>query len=145
MYGSENIRKVIQGESKIVMSSYPTSARMLIGTQSISMSHGDVHKSKKRELMKYLSPDFFHNHTPVLARTIADRIEKWSEKPEIDLYEECQKLFVELAAKFLINIDISEVDASELQRHLRTFTDNMFCLPFNIPGFGLNKVSQTTL
>ncbi|XP_045189024.2 cytochrome P450 26A1-like [Mercenaria mercenaria] len=145
VYGSDNIRKIIQGENKIVRSSYPTSVRKLIGTQSISMSHGDTHKSKKRELMKYLSPEFFHNHTPVLARAIADRIEQWCKKPEIDLYQECQKLFIELAAKFLVNIDINEADVAELQRHLQTFTDNVFCLPFNIPGFGFHKAMKAKI
>ncbi|XP_060585713.1 cytochrome P450 26A1-like [Ruditapes philippinarum] len=139
LYGSDNIQKIIQGENKIVRSSYPTSVLKLVGSQSITMSHGEAHKSKKRELMKYLSPEFFHNHTPVLASAISGRIERWCDQPEIDLYEECQKLFVELAAKFLINIDIDEADVSELQRHLRTFTDNMFSLPLDIPGFGLNK------
>lgn len=144
VYGSENTRKIILGENKIVQSSYPASVRRLLGDQSISMSHGDAHKTKKRELMKYLSPEFFRHHTPVLSRAVADRLEEWCEKPEIDLYNECQKLFVELAARFLINIDISEEDVGQLQRHLQTFTENIFCLPVNLPGFGFYKVHRNS-
>lgn len=140
VYGSENVRKVIQGENKIVQSSYPTSVRKLIGEQSISMSHGEIHKTKKRELMKYLSPEFFHHHTPILARTIADRVGEWCEKTEVDLYPECKKLFIELAARFLINIDMGEKDVAVLQEQLDIFSDNIFCLPVNLPGFGFYKV-----
>lgn len=54
IYGSDNVRKVIQGENKLVQSSYPTSVQTLFGDQTISMSHGEAHKEKKTRLMKYL-------------------------------------------------------------------------------------------
>ena len=54
VYGADNIRKIVQGENKIVQSSYPVSTKKLLGAQSISMTLGDEHKDKKMQLMKYL-------------------------------------------------------------------------------------------
>ncbi|WAR22651.1 CP26A-like protein [Mya arenaria] len=141
VYGADNIRKLVSGEGQIVRSSYPTSVRKLLGDQALSMSHGDVHKEKKTQLMKYLSPEFFHNHCPILANTIAERVQKWQHQSPIDIHFETRKLFMELAARFLINIDITGEVIEQLMKELEIFTDNVFCLPFNIPGFGFHKVS----
>ncbi|XP_052251806.1 cytochrome P450 26A1-like isoform X2 [Dreissena polymorpha] len=139
VFGMDNVRKVIYGENRIVRSSYPASVLALVGNQSVSMMHGEEHKEKKRQLMKFLNPDFFNSHTPALYRTISQRIQEWKESPAIDLHHECRRLFVNLAAKFLINIDISDAAVAELAEQLQIFMDNMFCLPWNIPGFGFYK------
>ncbi|KAL4231897.1 hypothetical protein ACF0H5_009473 [Mactra antiquata] len=139
VYGSENIRTIIQGENKIVQSAYPASVRKLLGEQAISMSHGEIHKTKKRHLMKFLCPEFFANHTPVMAKLMSDRIGTWSTEPAIDLYKEVKNLFIELAARFLINIDLDDDDIAQLRDQLEIFTNNIFCLPVNIPGLGFNK------
>lgn len=91
--------------------------------------------------MKYLCPEFFANHTPVMSQLIADRIESWVQKPAIDLYEETKKLFIELSARFLINIDISGDNITKIRDQLDIFSDNIFCLPVNLPGFGFYKVT----
>ena len=140
VYGADNLRKIILGENKTVQSSYPSSVRKLIGDQSVSMCHGDLHKTKKRQLMKYLSPEFINNHIPVFADTISRRMKQWCLKPEIELFPECKKLFVELAAKYLVHIDISEEDVLEIIKQHEIFSENLFCLPFYCPGFGFYKV-----
>ena len=145
VYGVDNLRKIILGENKIVQCCYPASVRKLIGEQSVSMCHGDIHKNKKRQLMKYLSPEFINNHIPVFADTISRRLKLWCSQPEIDLFPECKKLFVELAAKYLVKIDIGDEDVCEIIKQHGIFSQNLFCLPFYIPGFGFYKVIHNIL
>ena len=140
VYGADNIRKIITGENKIVQSNYPASVRKLIGDESVSMCHGDAHKSKKRHLMKYLSPEFINNHIPIFAETISKRMKQWCKVTEIELFTECKKLFVELAAKYLVKIDISDEEVSEIMKQHEIFSKNLFCLPVYFPGFGFYKV-----
>lgn len=48
---------------------------------------------------------------------------------------------MELAARFLINIEISSDEVQQVTDELEIVCNNIFCLPFNIPGFGFYKVS----
>ena len=145
VYGTNILRKIITGENKIVQSSYPASVRKLIGEQSISMCHGEEHKWRKRQLMKYLSSEFIKNHIPVFADTIARRMKEWCMKPEIEVFSECKKLFIELAAKYLVKIDMSNEDISAIIKDHDIFSKNLFCLPFYCPGFGFYKVRFVVL
>ena len=95
--------------------------------------------------MKYLSPEFINNHIPVFADTISRRLKLWCSQPEIDLFPECKKLFVELAAKYLVKIDIGDEDVCEIIKQHGIFSQNLFCLPFYIPGFGFYKVIHNIL
>jgi len=65
----------------------------------------------------------------------------WCDLPEIDLHHECYKLVFELSTRFLVNIDIGDEAIQELSEQLTIFSDNIFSLPYNIPGFGFYKVN----
>ncbi|KAJ8317605.1 hypothetical protein KUTeg_005509 [Tegillarca granosa] len=137
--GRENIRKIIFGENRIVQSSYPASVKMLVGTNSLSMSTGTQHRDRKRQLMKFLSVEFLEMHVMCFSELVQETLRYWSSQSSVEIYAECRYLFMELAAKFLVSVDLSKNEKKVMKKHYQDFSDNLFTLPINLPGFGFNK------
>ncbi|XP_021357836.1 cytochrome P450 26B1-like [Mizuhopecten yessoensis] len=137
--GNKNVREILQGENKTVKSSYPSSIRTLLGPNALSMSEGLLHKSRKVQLMQYLSPEFLRKHRSGFVDLIDDHMLRWSSEPSVDIYLEIRALFTEMAAKFLVDIDILLETNRRIKELYQQFTDNIFSLPVNLPGFGLYK------
>lgn len=140
MSGRENVRKIIYGENRIVRSSYPASVKKLVGANSLTMSSGTQHRDRKRQLMRFLSPEFLEMHVQSFSELVQETLENWSSQPAVEIYAECRFLFMELAAKFLVSVDITKNEKAAMKKHYQDFTDNLFTLPINLPGFGFNKV-----
>ncbi|KAL3865087.1 hypothetical protein ACJMK2_006718 [Sinanodonta woodiana] len=140
--GSENLRKVFLGENRIVKSCYPNSVSKLLGPNALTMSHGDNHKQRKQQLLKFFSREFLANHTCVFRDAIVQRLEKWCSLPSINLHNECRQLLVELTARFLVNIDLPDATLAEIKNLLDTISNNLFVLPIYIPGTGYHKAFQ---
>ncbi|XP_069139236.1 cytochrome P450 26B1-like [Argopecten irradians] len=137
--GNKNVREILQGENKTVESSYPTSIRTLLGPNALSMSNGVLHKSRKVQLMKYLSPEFLRKHQSGFVDLINEHIQRWCGEPSVDIYLEIRALFTEMAAKFLVDMKLPIDKNGRIKELYQTFTDNIFSLPINLPGFGLYK------
>ncbi|XP_060076949.1 cytochrome P450 26B1-like [Ylistrum balloti] len=140
--GNKNVREILQGENKNVKSSYPTSIRTLLGPNALSMSEGVLHKSRKVQLMQYLSPEFLRQHRTRFVNLIDDHMLRWCSEPSVDIYLGIRALFTEMAAKFLVDIDIPMETNHRIKELYQQFTDNMFSIPINLPGFGLYKGLQ---
>ncbi|XP_033757391.1 cytochrome P450 26B1-like [Pecten maximus] len=103
------------------------------------MSQGVLHKSRKVQLMKYLSPEFLRKHRTGFVNLINDHMLRWCSEPSVDIYLEIRALFTEMAAKFLVDIDLPMDTNRRIKVLYQQFTDNIFSLPINLPGFGLYK------
>ncbi|KAK3095665.1 hypothetical protein FSP39_017375 [Pinctada imbricata] len=137
--GKENVRRIILGENKIVQSSYPPSVQKLLGSKSITISCGEQHKNKKRQLMKFLSPDFLAQHVDAFSEISVEYLKKWSDCPSVEIYKECRLLFTDLAARYLVSMDIAAEDNLRMKELFQIFSDNLFTFPVNLPGFGFHK------
>ncbi|KAL3864286.1 hypothetical protein ACJMK2_005982 [Sinanodonta woodiana] len=139
VYGAENVRKIIQGENKIVQSSYPWSIKAIMGPNALIQSQGHTHKTRKAILMKFLSKEFLEKHIPAFRQTIVRRIKLWCERSCVDLYKESRLLFVELSVRFLIDMDVTEEHILGIKNELDIIAENLFVLPIYFPGFGYYK------
>lgn len=70
-----------------------------------------------------------------------ETIESWCKRGHIHGYPECRTLTFNIAAQVLLGFRFHPQEVLELMTSFEMLNDNIFSLPINVPGFGLNKVS----
>ncbi|CAL1543877.1 unnamed protein product, partial [Lymnaea stagnalis] len=55
--GAANVKKILMNENDLVTAYWPTSVRMLLGHDSVSMSIGELHRTKRRALQRVFNQE----------------------------------------------------------------------------------------
>lgn len=140
--GAQNVRKVLMSEHKLVTSQWPTSAKMLLGMGTLSMSSGAIHKNRRRSVCKAFSHDYLCNYIRPLRHVIGKNLEKWCKEESVLAYVECKRLAANIATDVLLGMDFNEHDRGMMIDSITDLSDNIFSLPISLPGFGFRKVNK---
>lgn len=138
--GEKAVRQILNGENTKVTSKWPTSARMLLGDGSLSMSTGSAHSVRKKAILRAFSNDALESYTPVVHEIIRKYINTWCNEPTVLGYQEFRKLTFEISCRILLGFEMDEAEMTRLMEAFETLTANLFSLPICVPGTGLHKV-----
>lgn len=140
--GSDNIRKLMMGDSKILQSCWPSSVQSLLGSYSLSMTSGDSHRQYKSLLLRTMTPSKLKSHLNHFQTTATEKIESWISSGVIDPVQQCREMIVRSVIRYFISNDLDESFTQKLIKEIATFEKNLMSIPLNIPGTGFYKVSN---
>ena len=138
--GAENVRKILSGEHDIVTSQWPASFRKIMGDGCLAHSTGEIHRQRRRVIMRAFTHDALCSYVNPLQEVIRTYIFKWCQKSLVFGYPECQDMTFAATAKVLLGFDLNAMEKLELNSVFNIMVGNMFSLPISIPGSGLYKV-----
>lgn len=137
--GADNLRKILMGEQDIVESNTPTSTNILLGPQSLTQSHGQSHSNMRKHVSAAFTREALSEYMPLMQRPIQEAISEWCKEDSVLAYPECRSLTFRVASKVLCGFDYGREEMQELTTAFQIITENLFSLPFALPGFGLYK------
>ncbi|XP_038629945.1 cytochrome P450 26A1-like [Scyliorhinus canicula] len=100
--GAENIRKILLGEHSLVSAQWPHSTRILLGTNTLANSIGELHRHRRRELKESATELLFGGHDTT-ASTATSLVTFLALHPEV-----LQKVRGELQEQGLLSSDSAE-------------------------------------
>ena len=139
------MKKIVLGENDIVTQMWPSSTRRLLGDGSISMSSGDVHRGRRKQMLSVFSLDTLNDFVPVLQEKICGALETWCQKGDILGYPECKRMTLVAAARLMLGLEVDSKKGAEMSCVFQDFLNNIMTIPFDIPGFGFHKVGMDTI
>lgn len=74
--------------------------KTLLGEKGVQNLDGEVHRHRKAMFMSLMGPEKLKNLTELIQKEWEKKIDEWSEKSEIVLYEEAQELLFRAACKW---------------------------------------------
>ncbi|XP_038071201.1 cytochrome P450 26A1-like [Patiria miniata] len=138
--GADNIRKILHGENDIVTSYWPTTTRIIFGSDCLSQSQGPYHTRLRKHVASAFSHTALSGYVSLVQPLIIETINDWCKATNgVAVYPECRALTFRVAGKVLCGFDCSKSETASLIDYFEDIVYCLFCLPINIPGGGFNK------
>ncbi|XP_067656990.1 cytochrome P450 26A1-like [Haliotis asinina] len=137
--GADNLRHILVGEHENLESCQPRSVKRLFGQGGVINASPDSHKIRKKILLRALAPAAIQRHVPRIQNLVRNHILDWCSKGEQFGTDICKRLAMSLAANILIGFDVDDQSLQSIINSFKTFTGNLFSLPWQLPGSGLTK------
>ncbi|XP_036402882.1 cytochrome P450 26B1-like [Megalops cyprinoides] len=138
--GAENIRKILLGEHNLVCTQWPQSTRIILGPNTLVNSIGDLHKQKRKILVKVFSRGALETYIPRLQDVVKSEIAKWCSEPgSVNVYTAAKSLTFRIAVRVLLGLTMEEDRIIYLSRIFEELMSNLFSLPIDVPLSGLRK------
>ncbi|XP_064176468.1 cytochrome P450 26B1-like [Anguilla rostrata] len=138
--GAENIRKILLGEHSLVCTQWPQSARIILGPNTLVNSIGDLHKQKRKILLKVFSRAALETYIPRLQDVVRTEIVKWCSKPgSVNVFGAAKALTFRIAVRVLLGLSMGDADVEHLSKIFEELMNNLFSLPIDVSFSGLRK------
>ncbi|XP_070540116.1 cytochrome P450 26B1-like [Ptychodera flava] len=139
--GTENVRRILQGDGDIVEQLYPKTIRSLLtsNSESILFSNGQVHERLRKVTSKVFHISRLASYVPFIQKYTDEAATRWCTGGRVSGQDECRSLLFRIAGKVMCNFDYDENETRHLSNVYQTMVDNIFSLPIDLPGSGFNK------
>ncbi|XP_051883301.1 cytochrome P450 26C1-like [Pristis pectinata] len=138
--GAENIRKVLMGEHSLVSAQWPHSTRILLGTNTLANSSGELHRQRRRILARVFSHAALDSYIPGTQQVVRSRVQGWcEERAPVAVYPATKALTFCIAIRILLGLRAADHQLDYLSCIFEQLMENIFSLPLDIPFSGLRK------
>ncbi|XP_069755590.1 cytochrome P450 26C1-like [Narcine bancroftii] len=138
--GAENIRKILMGEHSLVSAQWPHSTRILLGTNTLANSSGDMHRQRRRILARVFSHSALDSYLPGTQQVVRSRVQEWcEERAPVAVYPATKALTFCIAVRTLLGLRAADHQLYYLSCTFEQLMENIFSLPLDIPFSGLRK------
>ncbi|XP_068114650.1 cytochrome P450 26C1 [Hyperolius riggenbachi] len=138
--GAENIRKILLGEHHLVSTQWPQSTQIILGSNTLVNSIGELHRHKRKIMAKVFSHQALESYIPRIQEAVGRELHAWcTESRPISMFPSAKALTFRIAARILLGLSLEEKQFKELARVFEQLVENLFSLPLDIPFSGLRK------
>ncbi|CAN0009602.1 unnamed protein product [Lampetra fluviatilis] len=141
--GSENVRRLLLGEHRLVAAQWPTSVRSILGAGCLSSSFDGAHRMRKKVILKAFSREALQNYVPTIVEEVSVMLGDWcSRSRPVLVYPEVKVLMFRIAMRLLLGIDVNGMARGEIHALVGVFEEmirNLFSLPIEVPFGGLYR------
>uniref|UniRef100_A0A8C5MK57 Cytochrome P450 family 26 subfamily C member 1 n=1 Tax=Leptobrachium leishanense TaxID=445787 RepID=A0A8C5MK57_9ANUR len=138
--GAENIRRILLGEHSLVSTQWPQSTQIILGSNTLVNSIGDLHRQKRKILAKVFSHSALESYIPRIQDAVSAELRGWCRaRSHIAVYPSSKALTFRIAAQILLGLSLGEQRFKELAKVFEQLVENLFSLPLDIPFSGLRK------
>ncbi|XP_077311332.1 cytochrome P450 26C1 [Lithobates pipiens] len=138
--GAENIRKILLGEHHLVSAQWPQSTQIILGSNTLVNSIGDLHRHKRKVMAKVFSHQALESYIPRIQEAVSLELQGWCrEVGPISMFPSAKALTFRIAARILLGLTLGEKQYKGLARVFEQLVENLFSLPLDIPFSGLRK------
>ena len=137
MIGSEANTFLFGNENKYVVSIWPKSTRVLLGKESLSISSGKVHTSRRKLLYEAFQPRALASYIPTMEQIIEKYLQRWEKMGTLTWYPELRDFTFDIASNLFLSIDGgAESKVGEL---FEQFSNGLFSIPVSLPWTRFGK------
>ncbi|XP_063818129.1 cytochrome P450 26C1-like [Pseudophryne corroboree] len=138
--GAENVRKILLGEHHLVSAQWPQSTQIILGSNTMVTSIGELHRHKRKVMAKVFSHPALEGYIPRIQEAVRRELHGWCrESGSISMFSSAKALTFRIAARILLGLSLGEKQFKELCRVFEQLLENLFSLPLDIPFSGLRK------
>ncbi|XP_072883576.1 cytochrome P450 26C1-like [Hemitrygon akajei] len=138
--GAENIRKILMGEHSLVSAQWPHSTRILLGSNTLANSSGELHRQRRRILARVFSHAALDNYIPGTQQLVRSWVQRWcEERAPVTVYTATKALTFCIAIRILLGLQAADHQLDHLSSIFEQLMDNIFSLPLDFPFSGLRK------
>ncbi|NP_001089956.1 cytochrome P450 family 26 subfamily C member 1 S homeolog [Xenopus laevis] len=138
--GAENIRKILLGEHSLVSTQWPQSTQMILGSNTLSNSIGELHRQKRKVMSKVLSSAALECYFPRIQEAVRWEVRGWCRGVgPVSMFACAKALTFRIASRILLGLSLTDSQFHELARTFEQLVENLFSLPLDIPFSGLRK------
>ncbi|XP_075697123.1 cytochrome P450 26C1 [Rhinoderma darwinii] len=138
--GAENVRKILLGEHHLVSTQWPQSTQIILGSNTLVNSIGELHRHKRKIMAKVFSHPALESYIPRIQEAVSWELHGWCREPgSISMFTSAKALTFRIAARILLGLSLGEKQFKELARVFEQLVENLFSLPLDIPFSGLRK------
>ncbi|XP_059804039.1 cytochrome P450 26C1-like isoform X2 [Hypanus sabinus] len=138
--GAENIRKILMGEHSLVSAQWPHSTRILLGSNTLANSSGELHRQRRRILARVFSHAALDNYIPGTQQLVRSWVQRWcEERAPVTVYPATKALTFCIAVRILLGLQAADHQLDHLSSIFEQLMDNIFSLPLDLPFSGLRK------
>ncbi|XP_027091386.2 taxadiene 5-alpha hydroxylase-like [Coffea arabica] len=137
--GAEANKFFLSNEFKLVVSSWPTSAVQLMGSDSIMGKQGDAHRCIRGIIATSLSCSGLEATVPKMCNTVQLHLdENWQGKNIISLYRFTKTLTFDIVLKCMLGIEVEQKMLGIFERVL----EGVFSPPVKFPGSAFSRAKN---
>ncbi|CAM4706733.1 unnamed protein product [Lepidochelys kempii] len=138
--GAENVRKILLGEHSLVSTQWPQSTQIILGSNTLLNSTGELHRQRRKILARVFSRAALESYLPGIQKVVSWELRGWCREPgSIAVYSSAKTLTFRVAARVLLGLSLDEKQFKDLAKTFEQLVENLFSLPLNIPFSGLRK------
>ncbi|EMP42138.1 Cytochrome P450 26C1 [Chelonia mydas] len=138
--GAENVRKILLGEHSLVSTQWPQSTQIILGSNTLLSSTGELHRQRRKILARVFSRAALESYLPGIQKVVSWELRGWCREPgSIAVYSSAKTLTFRVAARVLLGLSLEEKQFKDLAKTFEQLVENLFSLPLNIPFSGLRK------
>uniref|UniRef100_A0A8C4YLL7 Cytochrome P450 family 26 subfamily C member 1 n=1 Tax=Gopherus evgoodei TaxID=1825980 RepID=A0A8C4YLL7_9SAUR len=138
--GAENIRKILLGEHSLVSTQWPQSTQIILGSNTLLNSIGELHRQRRKILARVFSRAALESYLPGIQKVVSWELRGWCREPgSVAVYSSAKTLTFRVAARVLLGLSLEEKQFKDLAKTFEQLVENLFSLPLNIPFSGLRK------
>ncbi|CAH2322367.1 cytochrome P450 26C1 [Pelobates cultripes] len=138
--GAENIRKILLGEHSLVSTQWPQSTQIILGSNTLVNSIGDLHRQKRKIMAKVFSHSALESYLHRIQEAVSGEIHAWCRESDcIAVYPSSKAMTFRIAARILLGLSLGDQQFKELAKVFEQLVENLFSLPLDIPFSGLRK------
>uniref|UniRef100_A0A8C8R950 Cytochrome P450 family 26 subfamily C member 1 n=1 Tax=Pelusios castaneus TaxID=367368 RepID=A0A8C8R950_9SAUR len=138
--GAENVRRILLGEHSLVSTEWPQSTHILLGSNTLLGSAGELHRHRRKILAGVFSRAALESYIPGIQKVVKWELRGWCRAPgPITVYSSAKTLTFRIAARILLGLSLEEKQFKDLAKTFEQLVENLFSLPLNVPFSGLRK------
>nr|XP_033799476.1 cytochrome P450 26C1 [Geotrypetes seraphini] len=138
--GAENIRKILLGEHSLVRTQWPQSTQIILGSNTLVNSIGDLHRQRRKIMARVFSRSALQSYIPRIQETVNGELQSWCrEAGPVAVYSAAKVLTFRIAVRILLGLSLEEKQFKDLVKTFEQLAENLFSLPLDIPFSGLRK------
>jgi len=137
MIGSEANAFLFRNENKYVVSTWPKSTRVLLGKESLSVSSGNIHTSRRKLLYQAFQPRALASYIPTMEKITAQYLDKWEKLGTLTWYPELRNYTFDIASNLFVSTDGGS--QTPLGHLFEDWCAGLFTIPISLPWTKFGK------
>ncbi len=137
MIGAEANTFLFRNENKYVVSTWPKSTRILLGKESLAVSSGNIHTSRRKLLYQAFQPRALTNYIPAMEKITEKYLQKWEKMTTVTWYPELRDYTFDIASNLFLSTDGGA--ESKTGKLFEEFSNGLFTIPWSFPWTKFGK------
>ena len=137
MIGAAANTFLFRHENKYVVSTWPKSTRILLGKDSLAVSGGSIHTSRRKLLYQAFQPRALASYIPTVERITDEYLQKWLRMKTFTWYPELRNYTFDIASKLFVGIDGGS--QTSVGHYFEDWCAGLFTIPISLPWTKFNK------
>ncbi|MEO1341331.1 MAG: cytochrome P450 [Cyanobacteria bacterium J06635_13] len=137
MVGAAANTFLFRNENEYVVSMWPKSTSMLLGSESLAVRNGSFHTSRRKLLYQAFQPRALASYIPTMEQITNTYLAKWVEMAELTWYPELRDYTFDIASNLFVSTDGGS--QTPLGHHFEDWCAGLFTLPISFPWTKFGK------